>query len=116
MNYLFNKISTNQEIELQNPNQTHDYLYINDLIHMIKLLENSSITNEIFNVGSGTSVSVTEIANLIKSLFGKDTLLPPTSEYPLVADIKKAKKLLNWFPQYSLQAGIQEMVSEKKND
>jgi len=116
MNYLLNKIPTNQEIELQNPNQTHDYLYINDLIHMIKLLETSSITNEIFNVGSGMSVSVTEIANLIKSLFGMEKLLPQTPELALVADIKKAKKLLNWFPQYSLQAGIQEIVSEKKND
>jgi nucleoside-diphosphate-sugar epimerase len=83
---------------------------------MIKLLETSSITNEIFNVGSGLSVSVTEIANLIKSLFGMEKLLPQTPELALVADIKKAKKLLNWFPQYSLQAGIQEIVSEKKND
>jgi nucleoside-diphosphate-sugar epimerase len=116
INHLYNKISTGQEIELKNPNQAHDFLYINDLISIIKIIEISKIKNEVFNVGSGTSVSVTEVANSIKSLFGKERVTNSILEDTAIADINKAKEMLKWSPKYSIETGIQEFVEEKKND
>ena len=116
INHLYNKISTGQEIELKNPNQAHDFIYINDLISIIKIIEISKIKNEVFNVGSGTSVSVTEVANSIKSLFGKDRVTNSILEETAIADINKAKEMLKWSPKYSIETGIQEFVEEKKND
>lgn len=116
INYLYDMISTGQDIELQNPNKAHDFLYIMDLIRMIKLIENSNVENEIFNVGSGMSVSVIEIANVVKSLIHKDTQINSVPDHSAIADIKKAQEFMKWSPKYSIETGIREVLKEKIHD
>jgi nucleoside-diphosphate-sugar epimerase len=119
VNYIHNRISTGQEIQLQNPDKAHDFVYVIDLIRIIRMIEKSNISNEIFNVGSGTLTSVTEMFNLVNSLIHKNKLIPsnPSNlEHTAVADIKKAKEMINWSPEYSIYTGVKEVLKEKIHD
>lgn len=119
INYIQNRILIGQQIQLQNPDKAHDFVCVIDLIRIIKMIEKSNVSNEIFNVGSGTLTSVMEIVNLVNSLIHRNKLIPliPSNvEQSAVADIKKAKQMINWSPKYSTYTGFKEVLKEKIYD
>ena len=87
-----------------------DYIHVNDLAmaHYLSL-ENLLIKNnsDFINLGSGIGHSVFDIINILKNLginikfeiHGKRKGDPPQ----LLADISKAKKVLNWAPKYTIE-------------
>ena len=98
--------------------QTRDYTYIPDVIaaYDMVLNHNKPITEPI-NFGSGTAVSVVDLANRIIDLFGKTGDIKPIHIEPrigevkrLIADNRKAKKLLGWRPKYGLEEGLNEFI------
>ena len=64
----------------------------------------------IFNVGSGRTVSVNYIIKLLK---GKSIKIPKRPGEPDVtfANIKKIKKQLNWKPKIKIEKGIKLLLS-----
>lgn len=110
MQYLYRRFKNGQEIELQNPNRAHDYIYVADLVDMIKRIEQTNTTNEIFNVGNGSSVSVAEITNLISSLYGNGELFSAKISPVAIADMNKAMEVLKWKPKYTLKMGVVETL------
>ena len=63
------------------------------------------MSGEIFNVGSGKTVSVNHV---VKLLGGKRTYIPRRPGEPncTFADIKKINKYLNWSPKVDIEKGI----------
>ena len=96
--------------------ETRDLLYIQDLVNMVNLvINNQDIKFEIYNCGSGFPVSIKDLVNLIvsescKSLILNYDLTKPNILNNLILDCSKAKKNLNWAPQYSLPEGISKTV------
>lgn len=99
-----------------------DFIHINDLVRLICLFmenDNPIFWNQIFNAGSGKSVSLIEIAGYYEKI-GKDIgktleIKNLTGEqYNKVInsciDISKAKALLGWEPLITLYDGIKEIV------
>jgi nucleoside-diphosphate-sugar epimerase len=77
------------------------------------------IEGETFNFGTGTDVSVGEVAQRIVALVGRDVpvveseqrVRPPASEVArLVADWSKAHERLGWSPQVDLDEGLRRTV------
>lgn len=70
----------------------------------------------IYNFGSGTSLSVSEIIETIQKIAGTNKKV--ISEYQerqneimnVVADIQNAKKDLDWKPIVSFEDGIREVI------
>ncbi|MBT3394990.1 NAD(P)-dependent oxidoreductase [archaeon] len=92
------------EINLGNPYQKRDYIYIDDLVDAIdKSLDLNKFN--IINIGTGTSYCVKE---LVKKITDKKVNFSDLSmvESDIYADISKAKKLLSWVPKVSLEEGI----------
>lgn len=92
-----------------------DYIHIEDLgtahINAMKLLFDGATSN-FFNLGSGVGASVKEVIETVQNVLKKKISYkegdrragdPPT----LLADSSKAKKILNWSPQYHLSDIIQ---------
>ncbi len=88
-----------------------DYIHVNDLAyaHILGLefliKENKS---ERFNLGCGEGYSVREIIDNTKKITNKDFKVIETERRRgdppvLIADSTKAKKILGWQPQYSLE-------------
>ncbi len=93
--------------------QTRDFTYVSDVINAIIKSSNSNFTNEIFNVGSGKTISVNKI---VKLLGGNKVYIKKRPGEPdcTFADIKKIKKKLNWRPKISIENGIKNLVKEIK--
>ena len=69
------------------------------------------IKDQIFNVGSGKTISVNKIVQI---LGGKKTYVPKRPGEPdcTYADMKKIKKLLKWKPKVNINEGIKKILKE----
>ena len=97
-----------------------DLTYVQDTVAaFVKIAEHPAAIGEVINVGSGTAVSIGEVADRIIGLLGggrrvirdEARIRPPASEVmELLCDHRKARDLLGWQPQVSLEAGLQETI------
>ncbi len=117
---LIIKQALNGKIELKDPSPRRDMVYIQDLIDaIIKSIFYTKSTFEIFNIGSGKSFSVEEIVNQVCDSFNKKIDVEYSGEIrqnevkDTIADITKAKELLDWEPKYTLEKGINELLDNK---
>lgn len=102
-------------IEISDLSPRRDYLYIDDLINALTL----TIGNEkyqVFNVGSGVSVSISDIINCVgdvlnirKNVISKNEVRK--DEIPdIVADVRKIKEVMGWEPMIGLKEGIKRTI------
>jgi UDP-glucose 4-epimerase len=96
-----------------NGEQTRDYIFVQDVISA--LIKSSKIDDDLFlNIGTGIETSVNELAESLKTQFSSNLnpVYQDAREGELqrsVLDNTKARKLLNWEPQYDLNAGMLEV-------
>lgn len=90
--------------------QTRDFVHVADVVHAnILAMESDKVgRGEVINIGTGEEVSVNEIAALI----GGPTVSVPARLEPRrsVADNVRAKDLLGWSPQVSLEVGVTKLT------
>jgi dTDP-glucose 4,6-dehydratase len=77
------------------------------------------VEGEVINLGTGVEVSIAEVVQRVLTVlqrdvpvsFDDDRLRPPDSEVErLVADVTKAKALLDWAPETDLDEGLQRTI------
>ena len=103
------------DVSVKNGNHTRTYLYIDDAIRAtMDIIKNLNCQNEIINVGGEQEISLAELAQLILNQMGVTTALQIENSTPnrLFGDIGKLKSLLNFRAQYSLEQGIQEILTK----
>lgn len=94
--------------------QTRDLLYATDCARfVVEATFSDAAVGEVLNAGTGTDVSINELAGLVASE-GTDIEHVehhhPQSEIPkLLCDPSKAEELLGWEPEYTLAEGIEEL-------
>jgi len=98
--------------------QTRDFISVHDVIDSIQ----NAITykkNGIFNIASGKSISINDLAKLMISLSGKELDIQIMSSKKgdirfNQADISFAKKKLLFIPKIELKNGIKELFLNKE--
>ncbi|MBV9943286.1 MAG: NAD-dependent epimerase/dehydratase family protein [Solirubrobacterales bacterium] len=97
--------------------QRRDFVSVSDVATACALvLEHTELASEVINVGSGTSVSVSEIARRLARILGKDIEPEVTGECRLgdirhcFADVGKARTLLGFEPAVCLEDGMRELA------
>lgn len=92
--------------------QTRSFCYVDDLIRGLIALMNTpdEITGPI-NLGNPTEFSIKELANQVNHLSGKSSKisfhdLPSDDPRQRKPDISKAKVVLDWTPEISLEEGL----------
>lgn len=113
---FLDNISKNENLSIfGNGLQVRDFIHVDDIVeanyHAIK----SSKDFGFFNIGSGTSISIKELANLMIELSGKNLKIQykelPQGDVKLSqADIKLAKQFLNWEPKISIKEGLKNLL------
>ncbi|MBW4646951.1 MAG: NAD-dependent epimerase/dehydratase family protein [Goleter apudmare HA4340-LM2] len=97
--------------------QTMDFVYIEDIAKANILAAKADVTDEVFNVASGTETSLNELAlslakvmkSDLKPEYGPERKVNPVQRR--IADISKAKKLINFETKVSLEEGLERLVS-----
>ena len=95
--------------------QTRDYIYVKDVVSA--LTKASTIDeNQFLNIGTGVETSVNELANSMKSQFNSEInpIYKPAREGELnrsVLNNTKAKKELDWKPEYDLDEGMKQVFN-----
>lgn len=109
----------NTRIQLGNVESSRDFTYVSDTARAILLAaEKDSVLGEVVNVGSGRVITIRDLAYLIASIMGvkievvqDETRLRPFDVTRLVCDWSKARRLLGWHPEVSLEEGLRKVVS-----
>lgn len=97
--------------------QRRDFVHVRDLAAgCVLALEKSEARDEVFNLGSGQSYSVLEVADRLGKVLGKSHLSPEvTGRYRsgdirhCFADISKSRARLGFRPRISLEEGLAEL-------
>ena len=95
--------------------QSLDFVYVRDVADAFILALDKRAENETFNVGSGTSISMNELAMLVNKLTGNESSPFYNRSHPMFlrhvqADINKIKSILGWSPRVNLEEGLQSTV------
>ena len=109
-----------EKIKLGSLFPTRDYTFVKDTVNgFIRTAESKSSIGEVINIGSNFEISMGDLAQRISSLLNKDIEITQDSSRvrPLKSEVKrlwcdnaKAKRLLGWEPQVSLDEGLKETI------
>lgn len=110
--YIIDCLINNKQAYIQAPNAFRDFIYIEDVINAaLKASEYKSNACEVFNIGSGKSITVLDTISIVEKIFNhkinikvnKNNLSINTG---VIADISKAKRSLLWEPMCNLEKGL----------
>ena len=89
--------------------QTRDFTYVTDIAQAILASAKSERIGQIYNVGSGATVSVNRLVEL---LGGERVHIPKRPGEPdsTFADISKIQSDLGWEPQVPIEDGVAEII------
>jgi len=93
-------------------------VYIEDVVKANILAMDSNIKHKFFNVGTGNSISILDLANVVINASGLS--LKPIHGPELSGDVRATeaditliRKLLNWEPKMMLDDWITKIISNK---
>jgi UDP-glucose 4-epimerase len=89
--------------------QRRDFIHVRDVVAANIAAMQSNVRGEVFNVGSGTSLSVKELADMISpNQIYMDARKNDSAA--TLADISKIQAALGWSPKISFVEGLKEIV------
>jgi UDP-glucose 4-epimerase len=123
---FFNKLKkTPDKLEiLGTGRQARDFIYVSDMVNILALAATSpAASGQIFNVGTGVTISVTELAEKLIKLLELDNVeisftggLAWEGDMDITqADISKVMSILQWKPKVNLDEGLKKMVNSVRN-
>jgi UDP-glucose 4-epimerase len=96
--------------------QTRDFIYVEDVVDAIIKAMDSDISCDIFNVGTGRSISLNELVEILNRMLKTD-IKPRHIENPIKnyvphtqADTTKIRNVLGFSPKFSLEEGIKKLI------
>ncbi len=103
--FLAQKLANKALTIVGDGNQKRDFTYVTDVVEALIEVSSSDLKNEIFNIGSGKTVSVNKIVKLLNS---EKTYIPKRPGEPdcTFADISKILSHTKWKPKISIEEGI----------
>ena len=109
--FLAQKLAKKPFTVVGDGSQTRDFTYVTDVVAALVAAAKSKIKNEIFNVGSGKTISVNKIVNI---LGGKKVRIPkrPGEPHYTWANIERIKRELKWKPLISIEKGIGYLMKD----
>jgi UDP-N-acetylglucosamine 4-epimerase len=97
--------------------QSRDFVYVSDVVEANVLAMESDVHGEVFNVATGTRVTVNELVEALNGVLG--TEFTPEYDDPRPgdvrhsgADISKARDLLGFEPQVEFAEGLERTVED----
>lgn len=105
------------DVILGDPSPKRDFVYISDVVDALIAGSESDLKGcSLYNIGSGESYPVCEIADLLADLYLNSTGRNISIKYTYgkrrseiedtIANVQRAKRDINWAPQVDIRAGL----------
>ena len=107
----------NPPLILGDGSQTMDFVFTSDVARANLLAAESDATDQVFNVGSGTETSLTELAGALIRVMGGGLAIefgPPRIVNPVprrLAEVTLAAQHLGWKAEVGLEEGLERLVA-----
>jgi nucleoside-diphosphate-sugar epimerase len=109
---FLNRLAEGKPLEIHGDgSQRRDFVHVRDVVAANIAAYESNVRGEVFNVGSGASVSVKELADMI-SPHQVHTAARQGDAMATLADISKIKTALGWTPQIVFEDGLNELKAK----
>jgi len=117
---FFQRAMNNQTITLHNGQNKVDFTYRNDAARGIVLAALSPVSNVSFNITAGNATSLRILAEKIIQLTNSESDIEDIGDHVLypsrgTLDIQRAKDLLDYQPEYTLDKGLQSYYEWLQN-
>ncbi len=105
-------LADEQPLPLYDPHSMRDYTYVDDIVDGIGAALAHMDGYQVYNLGSGRPVGLLELVQTLEHVTGKKARLEIRGAQPgdvtgTWADIAKARGLLGWTPQVTMQEGLE---------
>lgn len=107
--FLAQKLANQPLTIVGDGNQTRDFTYVTDVVQALVSAAQSDRVTAIYNVGSGKTVSVNRLVELLGN---KKVHIPKRPGEPdcTFADIQKIKRDIQWEPKVSIEEGVTDVI------
>jgi UDP-glucose 4-epimerase len=99
-----------------NGKQSMDFINVKDIVRANLMAMESDFNNETFNLGTGKSTSIRDLAQILIELSGKNVQPIFEPRDVLVterrADVRKARELLNFEAEFDIREGLKEVAED----
>ncbi len=119
--FLWDMIKGKPPVIYGDGKQTRDFVYVSDVVRANIQAAASKVGGEVLNIGTGTATSLNDLVKKINNALGT-SMQPQYIEnsvkmyiYTQKAEIKKARKMLDWEPKVSLDEGLKRTAEHYKN-
>ena len=120
---LIHTFLNDEEINIKNLYNANDFIYLDDVVDAFISFINKKALTGIYNLGSGKSISITEICRTLELLLNNTTLRSDkyfnSQKYGVNkkninfwANIEKANLNLEWKPKNSFKKGVKKMMKK----
>jgi len=103
--------------------QTRDFVFVSDVVDaMLLAATRAGVAGRILNIGGGQPVTIAALAHKVAAMTGKPGLLQlgklpyrPGEVMAYSVDTAKARSMLGWAPQITLERGLTETIAHYRN-
>ena len=101
--------------------QTRDFTYVDDAVETNILAAENDMVGVVFNVGGGSRITVNALIKEIENLTSKIAKIKYIEKQKgdvrdTLADVNKAKEMLNWKPKIDIYHGLREYIKWHTNE
>jgi dTDP-L-rhamnose 4-epimerase len=111
-------LNGNPPVVFEDGQQSRDFIHVSDIVQANMLaMEKDQANYEVFNVGTGRSMTILEIGELLKSKLAPELELGILSQFRIgdirhcFADIQKLRSRLGFEPKVTFEEGLHELVN-----
>jgi dTDP-L-rhamnose 4-epimerase len=123
LNWFSSSFSSNSTVEIYEKGLIQrDFVHVNDVVDSIYLSIKNNFGYNIYNIGSGKPVDLTEVAQKLKFNYNSKSKIKIVDKYRngdvlgAFSDNKKASKLLKYKPKVKLDSGLEEYCAWFKSE
>lgn len=111
----------NEEIPLYGDGeQTRDFTFVGDAVEANLLAARYGAGGQVFNIGGGSRVSINQVIGLLEQIIGRPARIRRLAQQPgdvrhTAAETSRARRVLHWRPQVSLEQGLVAQVAWQRD-
>jgi UDP-glucose 4-epimerase len=105
--------------------QSRDFIHVSDVVDAwIRAFRTRAAVGQVFNLGSGTRISINKLVRTDIAAFGRDPKDYPVRYYPvrpgdqrhMQADIRKTMRVLKWRPRMPFAKGMGDVIAWSREE